>query len=99
MAQYKSGNTIKTQEEHEDEILSFYASILFLVGAGSVIYGLNQIVPEEWSKEWRFLIIFPSAIGVGALLSMLKYQAYTASLYLFGVIVWVLLGAFVWWLI
>ena len=85
MAQYKSGNTIKSQEEHDDEVLSLYASILFLVGAGSVIYGLNQIVPEEWAKEWRFLIIFPSAVGVGALLSMLKYQAYTASLYLFGI--------------
>lgn len=99
MAQYKSGNQIKSQEEHDDEVLSLYASLLFLIGAGGVIYGLNQIVPEDWAKEWRFLIIFPSAVGVGGLLSMLKYQAYTASLYLFGIIVWVLLGALVWWLI
>lgn len=96
MAQYKSGNTIKTQEEHDDEVLSLYASLLFLIGAGGVIYGLNQIVPEEWAKEWRFLIIFPCAVAVGSLLSMLKYQAYTASLYLFGIVVWALLGACVW---
>ncbi|MEM7618647.1 MAG: hypothetical protein AAF244_04615 [Pseudomonadota bacterium] len=96
MAQYKSGNKIKSQEEHDDEVLSLYASILFLIGAGVVIYGLNQIIPTDWAKEWRFLIIFPSAVGVGALLSMLKYQAYTASLYLFGIVVWAILGAFVW---
>ena len=99
MAQYKSGNKIQSEEEHEDEVFSLYASILFLIGAGVVIYGLTQIIPKDWAKEWRFLIIFPSAVGVGALLSMLKYQAYTASLYLFGIVVWALLGAFVWVLI
>lgn len=45
MAQYKSGNVIKSQEEHDDEVLSLYASILFLIGAGVVIYGLEQIIP------------------------------------------------------
>ena len=99
MADYKSGNKILSEEEHEDEVLDFVASILFIIGAGSTLYFLNQFVPEDWEKQWRFLIIFPCSIGAGFILSMFKSLAFTASMWLFSIAVWALVMAFFWWII
>ena len=50
MADYKSGHKILSEEEHEDEVLDFVGSILFIIGAGTTLYFLNQFVPEDWEK-------------------------------------------------
>ena len=99
MAEYKKGNRILTEEENTEEILSIYAGILFVIGAAITFVFMNDLVPQEWSKEGRFLIIFPSAVGAGLLLSMLNVQAYLGSLYLAFIAFWGLLGSFVWWLL
>jgi len=99
MAQYKVGNKIQTQEEHDEDLISLVGFILFVVTAVIVGYHLKQWIPEDWSKTYRFLTIFPISIGTGYLASFLAPQAYLAAIYLFIGVVWTLIGAFAWWLI
>lgn len=95
MAQfYKVDNRLLNEEEYNEHCIGLWAVCLFIGGAIFCGYYLHGMMPADWAKEWRFVVLVFPCIFVGGVLA--KFANLIRNLFFCGLALLAVYAVGVW---